>query len=90
MDKPISIRPGAAETPQERARRVNCRQAEKPPVMPACRNCKSFTYDAGDRMGARGMYIEKTAKRCTLNEFNVTSNVVCDLHEFKYPDRRDG
>lgn len=77
------------ETPQERARRINCRPAEKPPVMPACRNCKSFTYDASDRMGARGPIVEKIAKRCTLNGWNTTSNVLCDLHEFRHADRRD-
>jgi hypothetical protein len=24
-----------------------------------------------------------------VNGFNVTSNVVCDLHEFRHADRRD-
>lgn len=89
MDKSITIRPGAAETKQERARRINCREAEKPPVMPACRNCKHFTYDASDRIGARGPIVEKIAKRCTLNDWNTTSNVLCDLHDFRHADRRD-
>lgn len=78
-----------ANQKQELQRLVNCRPAEKPPVMPACRNCKYFTYDACDRMGMRGDYIEKISKRCTLNEFNVTSNIVCDKHEFKHADKRD-
>lgn len=73
----------------DQRRIVNCRQAEKPPIMPACRNCKHFTYDACDRMGMRSDYVEKIGKRCTLNKFNVTSNIVCDLHEFKHHDKRD-
>lgn len=74
---------------KDRHRAVNCRKAEKPPVMPACRNCKHFTYDAHDHMGARGHTVEKVGKRCVINKFNVTSNVLCDLHEFRHADRRD-
>lgn len=40
-------------------------------------------------MGMRSDYIEKTGKRCTLNKFNVSSNIVCDLHAFRHADRRD-
>ena len=68
---------------------VNLRQADKPPVMPACKNCRYFTYDAADRMGSRGDYIEKTKKRCTSLVIKVTSSLVCDQHEFRHADKRD-
>jgi hypothetical protein len=61
----------------------------KPPILAACRNCAHFAYDADDRMGARGLYLEKTKKRCALNRFSTTSNSVCDKHEFKHLDKRD-
>lgn len=71
---------------------VNFRKAviPKPPIIAACRNCKHFTYDTDDRYGSRGILLmEKTRKRCPLNGFSVTSNSVCDKHEFKYEDQRD-
>lgn len=77
------------ETKRELEDRVNFRQAEKPPVMPACRNCKNFIYDASDRMGMRGPIVEKIAKRCVANACKVTSNLLCDLHSFCYADKRD-
>jgi hypothetical protein len=71
------------------AQAVNIRKARKPEIVPACKNCKHFTYDASERMGMRGDYIEKMGKRCTSLAINVTSNLVCDLHEFRHVDHRD-
>lgn len=78
-------------TPEQKtlARELNCRQADKPSIMPACKNCKHFTYTASDRMGASGYYEEKIGKRCTLNDWKTTSNTLCDLHEFRHHDHRD-
>ena len=70
-------------------RTVNIRQSAIPPVMPACRNCKNFTYVTDDRKGVRGMYLEKSGRRCTELNIKVAGRLVCDLHEFKHPDRRD-
>lgn len=70
---------------------VNYRKAviPKPPIAAVCGNCKHFTYDAEDREGPRGLYFEKTNKKCTLNKFSVTSKSVCDKHEFKHQDKRN-
>lgn len=81
--------PSAEQNRKDLNRRVNFRLAEKPPIMPACRNCKGFTYTASERCGMRGDYIEKIGKRCTINGIKVTSNVLCDLHGFKHNDHRD-
>lgn len=88
LDKPTKA-PSPGTIAYERARLVNCRKAEKPPVMPACRNCKQFTYDESERMGNAGYTSEKIGKRCTINKFRTTSNVVCDLHEYRHADKRD-
>ncbi len=71
------------------AQAVNIRQSDKPPVMPACKNCKHHSYDAGERMGAKGEYFEKTNRRCTQLVIKVTTRLVCDLHEFRHADHRD-
>lgn len=71
------------------AQAVNIRKADKPPVMPACKNCRHHTYDADDRWGARGEYLEKSNRRCTQLNIRVTTRLVCDLHAFKHDDRRD-
>lgn len=71
------------------AQAVNIRQSDKPPVMPACKNCQHHAYEAGDRMGAKGEYIEKTGRRCVNLQIRVTTRLVCDLHAFKHADRRD-
>ena len=71
------------------AQAVNIRQSEKPPIMAACKNCQHHTYDSGERMGAKGDYLEKTARRCIKLGINVTTRLVCDLHTFRHADRRD-
>ncbi|OFJ46407.1 hypothetical protein BA896_021885 [Janthinobacterium lividum] len=89
MNTEKTIAPSATQQKIDRARLVNCRPAQKPPIMAACRNCKHFSYDASDRMGAKGPIVEKVGKFCTLNKFKTTSNVVCDGHEFRHADHRD-
>lgn len=71
------------------AQAANIRQSEKPPIMPACKNCQHHTYDAGERMGAKGDYIEKTGRRCIKLNIRVTTRLLCDLHAFRHADRRD-
>lgn len=73
----------------EQRQAVNYRKAEKPSIVAKCANCASFIYDADDREGPRGVYFEKTNKRCTLNCFSTTSGSVCDKHGFKHADKRD-
>lgn len=69
--------------------KFNFRKAPKAPIMPACRNCKHFTYDASEREGMRGAYTEKRGTRCTFHITTITSNILCDAHEFRHSDRRD-
>lgn len=71
------------------AQAVNIRKADKPSIMPACKNCRYHTYNADERMGAKGQYTEKTGRRCIQLQIRVTTRLVCDLHAFKHADRSD-
>lgn len=68
---------------------VNFRRADKPPVMPACRNCAHYRYTAEDRMSVKGATFGRSNQHCAVNGFMVTTTRVCDRHEFKHRDRRD-
>lgn len=61
-----------------------------PEVLPACKNCKTFCYDADDRMSLRGeLTLRRVNLRCTQFGFGVSFESVCDKHAFRHADRRD-
>jgi len=76
----------------ELRRRVNYRQVvvPKPEILPACKNCKHFRFDADDRQNFKGeLTFRKIKLRCDFLKVPVLNNCVCDTHEFCYSDRRD-
>lgn len=76
----------------ERRGRVNYRRVvvPKPEILPACKNCRHFTYDSDDRLNFRGeITFRKTRLRCAVLDVPVTNNCVCDSHDFCHADRRD-
>lgn len=68
---------------------VGFRNRAKPDVLPACRNCAHYVYDAEDRMGPAGETVSRGNQRCGKHHFPVAMNKVCDDHNFKHRDRRD-
>lgn len=71
---------------------VNYRQVvvPKPEILPACKNCKHFRFDADDRQNFKGeLTFRKIKLRCVVLKVSVLNNCVCDTHEFCYSDRRD-
>lgn len=62
----------------------------KPEILPACKNCKHFAFDADDRQSFKGeLTFWKIKLRCKVLRVSVLNNCVCDTHEFCYSDRRD-
>jgi hypothetical protein len=58
-------------------------------ILPACRNCTHFVYDADDRMTLKGVSFRRTKLRCGSHHFAVTLDMVCDTHAFHHASRRD-
>lgn len=69
--------------------RCGFRNADKPAIVPACRNCIAYLYDAEDRFGPSGETFTRSNQRCHLHLIRVSRNTVCNDHQFKHRDRRD-
>jgi hypothetical protein len=61
----------------------------EPEILPACRNCTHFIYDADDREGWKGITFRRINLQCRLHRFGVTLDSICNLHGFRHADRRD-
>lgn len=76
----------------ERRRRVNYRKVivPKPEILPACKNCTHFAYDADDRENFKGeITFRKVRLHCVVLKTPVLNNCVCDEHDFYHADRSD-
>lgn len=61
-----------------------------PEILPACKNCTRFKYDADDRQGFNGeITFRRVNLECGLHRFGVTLDSLCDSHGFRHADRRD-
>lgn len=63
----------------------------KPPVLPACKNCRHLVYSAASISGSlRGELIfRKSYQRCILLNIRVLANCICNEHGFKHANGRD-